>query len=87
MSIIAFIFIGIIAGYLGRLLMPGEQKLGFLGTALLGMAGSLVGGLGASLITGEGLELSPAGFIGSLVGVLIVLFIMTRMGKFEGKQR
>jgi uncharacterized membrane protein YeaQ/YmgE (transglycosylase-associated protein family) len=80
-SIIGFIIIGIIAGYLGRLLMPGKQKMGFVQTALLGMGGSLVGGILGSLIFEGDLDLSAAGFIGSIIGVLIVLFIMERMGK------
>jgi uncharacterized membrane protein YeaQ/YmgE (transglycosylase-associated protein family) len=50
-------------------------------TALLGMAGSLVGGILGSLIFERDLDLSAAGFIGSIIGVLIVLFIMERMGK------
>jgi uncharacterized membrane protein YeaQ/YmgE (transglycosylase-associated protein family) len=82
-GIIGFIIIGIIAGYLGRLLMPGKQKMGFLQTMLLGMGGSLVGGILGSLIFEGDLDLSAAGFIGSIIGVLIVLFIMERMGRFE----
>jgi uncharacterized membrane protein YeaQ/YmgE (transglycosylase-associated protein family) len=81
LSIIGFILIGIIAGYLGRLLMPGRQKMGFLQTALLGMVGSLVGGTLGALLFGDGLELSAAGFIGSLIGVLIVLFVLERTGR------
>lgn len=84
-SIIGFILLGIIAGYLGRLIMPGKQKMGFLATTALGMAGSVVGGLLGSLIFEGDLDLSPAGFIGALIGVLIVLFAMTRMGKFENR--
>jgi uncharacterized membrane protein YeaQ/YmgE (transglycosylase-associated protein family) len=80
-GIFVFILIGIIAGYLGRLLMPGEQKLGFLATAGVGMLGSLVGGtLGALLFDGD-LDISAAGIIGSIIGVLIVLLILGRMGK------
>jgi uncharacterized membrane protein YeaQ/YmgE (transglycosylase-associated protein family) len=87
-GLIGFIIIGIIAGYLGRLLMPGRQKMGFLQTAGLGMLGSLVGGVLGSLIFEGDLDLSAAGFIGSIIGVLIVLFVMTRMGKFDkGRDR
>jgi uncharacterized membrane protein YeaQ/YmgE (transglycosylase-associated protein family) len=85
MGVIGFIIIGIIAGYLGRLLMPGKQKMGFVQTALLGMAGSLVGGILGSLIFEGDLDLSAAGFIGSIIGVLIVLFIMERMGKSKSR--
>jgi uncharacterized membrane protein YeaQ/YmgE (transglycosylase-associated protein family) len=81
LSIIGFILIGIIAGYLGRLLMPGRQKMGFVGTALLGMVGSLVGGTLGTLLFGDGFELSAAGIIGSIIGVLIVLFVLERTGK------
>jgi uncharacterized membrane protein YeaQ/YmgE (transglycosylase-associated protein family) len=80
-GIIAFIFVGAIAGYLGRLLMPGEQRMGCLGTTLLGMAGSLVGGTLASLIFGEGFAISAAGIIGAIIGTLIVLFVLERSGK------
>jgi uncharacterized membrane protein YeaQ/YmgE (transglycosylase-associated protein family) len=80
-SILGFILLGIVAGYLGRLIMPGKQKMSFVQTALLGMAGSLVGGVLGSLIFEGDLDLSAAGFIGSIIGVLIVLFIMERMGK------
>jgi uncharacterized membrane protein YeaQ/YmgE (transglycosylase-associated protein family) len=82
-GIIAFIIIGIVAGYIGRLLMPGKQKMSFVATAVLGMVGSLVGGVLGSLIFEGDLDLSAAGFLGSIVGVIIVLFIMERMGKTQ----
>jgi uncharacterized membrane protein YeaQ/YmgE (transglycosylase-associated protein family) len=88
MGLIAFILLGIVAGYLGRLIMPGRQKMGFLATAGLGMLGSVVGGTLASLISGEGLGLGTAGIIGSIVGVLIVLFIVERVGNEDrGRSR
>jgi uncharacterized membrane protein YeaQ/YmgE (transglycosylase-associated protein family) len=80
-AIIGFIILGIIAGFIGRALMPGKQKMGLLQTMLLGMAGSLVGGTLAALLFEGDLDLSPSGFIGSVIGVLIVLFVMQRMGK------
>lgn len=85
-SIIGFILLGIIAGYLGRLIMPGEQKMGFVATAVLGMVGSLVGGLLGSLIFEGDLDLSPAGFIGAIIGVLIVLFVLDRTGKVGSRR-
>lgn len=83
MGIIAFMLLGIIAGYLGRLIMPGRQKMGFLATALLGMVGSVVGGVLGSLISGEGLQLGTAGLIGSIIGVLIALFVVERAGRMS----
>lgn len=82
MSIITFILLGIVAGFLARALMPGRQSMGLVATALLGMAGSLVGGLLGSLISGDRLfDLHAAGLIGSVVGALIVLFLVTAAGR------
>lgn len=81
MGIIAFIIVGAIAGYLGRLLMPGKQQMGCLATTALGMAGSLVGGTLASLIFEGNLDISASGIIGAIIGTLIVLFVMERTGK------
>lgn len=81
MGIIAFIIVGAIAGYLGRLLMPGKQQMGCLATTLLGMAGSLVGGTLASLIFAGDLDIGAAGIIGAIIGTLIVLFVLERTGK------
>lgn len=85
MGIIAFILLGVVAGYLGRLIMPGRQQLGFVATALLGMAGSVVGGVLGSVISGEGLQLGTAGLIGSIVGVAIALFVIERAGRTSSR--
>ena len=77
MSILAFIILGIVAGFLARALMPGRQPMGVIGTALLGMAGSLLGGFVGNLLAGErALDLEAAGLIGSIVGSLIVLALV-----------
>jgi uncharacterized membrane protein YeaQ/YmgE (transglycosylase-associated protein family) len=82
-SILGFILLGIVAGYLGRLIMPGQQKMGCLATTALGMVGSVVGGTLGSLIFEGDLDLSPAGFIGAVIGVLIVLFVLERTGRID----
>lgn len=87
MGLLGFVIVGAIAGYLGRLLMPGRQPMGCFGTTLLGMAGSLVGGTLASLLFGGRVELSAAGIIGSILGVLIVLFVIERTGDRDGRRR
>jgi uncharacterized membrane protein YeaQ/YmgE (transglycosylase-associated protein family) len=82
MSIIAFIILGIVAGFLARAIMPGRQSMGFIATAGLGMVGSLVGGFLGSLISGERLfDLHAAGLIGSVIGALIVLFLVGFVGR------
>ena len=76
MGIIAWIVFGFIIGLLARALVPGRQHMGFIMTTLLGIAGSLVGGLVTAAITGRAVsELHGAGFIGSLVGAVLLLDI------------
>jgi len=73
MSIVWIILVGFVIGLLARAVMPGEQKLGLILTTVLGIAGSVVAGyLGQALglyQAGQG-----AGFIGSIVGALVLLF-------------
>lgn len=74
MGIISMIVVGFIVGLLARAIMPGDQKLGIIMTIILGIVGAVVAGyLGAALgfyQAGEGV-----GWIGSIVGAIIVLFI------------
>lgn len=74
MGIIGMIIVGFIVGLIARAIMPGDQKLGIILTTILGIIGALVAGyLGAALglyEVGQG-----AGWIGSIVGAIIVLFI------------
>ncbi len=74
MGIISMIIVGFIVGLIARAIMPGEQKFGIILTIILGIVGSLVAGFLGSAVgwyePGEG-----AGWIGSIVGAIIVLFI------------
>ncbi len=80
MSIISMIIVGFIVGLLARAIMPGEQKMGWITTTILGIVGSFVAGyLGQSMgwyVPGEG-----AGWIGSIVGAIIVLFVYGLVSK------
>ena len=74
MEIISTIVIGLIVGAIAKLLMPGKQGGGFILTAVLGVAGSLLATYGGQMLgmykAGQG-----AGFLASVVGALIVLFV------------
>jgi uncharacterized membrane protein YeaQ/YmgE (transglycosylase-associated protein family) len=76
MGIIAWIVFGFIIGLLARALVPGKQSMGFIMTTLLGVAGSLVGGLVATALTGGSMqEMHGAGFLGSLIGAVLLLVV------------
>ena len=82
MSILMFILFGLIVGFLARAIMPGRQSMGFIATALLGIAGSFVGGFVGNLLYGAPvLDLHTSGFIGSIIGALVVLAIMGWSGR------
>jgi uncharacterized membrane protein YeaQ/YmgE (transglycosylase-associated protein family) len=80
MSIIATIIVGLLVGAIARFVMPGEQKMGWIMTCLLGIAGSLLAGFIGQAIgwyrVGQG-----AGWIASIVGAVVVLFVYS---KFKG---
>ena len=78
LTILGFLILGIIAGALARLLVPGRDPMGLLGTMLLGIVGSFVGGFLASLLLNRGSEgglLQPSGLIGSIIGAVLALVI------------
>ena len=80
MSLVWFIVVGLICGFIARALFPGKQPMGLGATAVLGMAGSLVGGLVGSLVSGglSGASIQPAGWILSVVGSMGLLFLLSR---------
>lgn len=74
MGILGWIVFGLIVGALAKFVMPGRDGGGILVTMLLGIVGALVGGfLGRALGLYQVNE--PAGFVGALVGAVIVLAI------------
>ncbi len=76
MGIIAWIVFGFIIGLLARAIVPGRQHRGFIMTTLLGIAGSFIGGLVASAISGRSFgEVNGAGFLGSLIGAIVLLVV------------
>ena len=81
--ILTLLVVGLIAGALARLLVPGRQNISILATIVLGIIGSFVGGFLGRLLfnqdSGSGF-LQPAGLIGSVIGAVIVLLIWTRVG-------
>lgn len=74
-EILVWCLFGLVVGALARFVMPGSDPMGCLATIVLGVLGSIVGGyLGGLLFGGDG-EFEPAGFIGALIGAVILLAI------------
>jgi len=74
MGIITMIVVGLIVGAVAKLVMPGRDPGGIIITMLLGIAGSLVAGM-IGRAAGWYAPGEPAGFIGSIVGAVILLAI------------
>ena len=74
MGIIWTILIGFVVGLVAKMLTPGRDPSGFFITAIIGIAGSLLATFGGQAMglyrAGE-----PAGFIGSLIGAVILLVL------------
>ena len=78
MSFIWWLIIGLIAGALARLIMPGRDPMGIIATMLLGIVGSILGGLVSWALWGAetaGTGFRPGGLILSILGAILVLWI------------
>jgi uncharacterized membrane protein YeaQ/YmgE (transglycosylase-associated protein family) len=82
MGVIGWIVFGLIVGAIARLLMPGRQSMGLIMTILLGVAGSFVGGFIGTALSGEDMDMAnPSGWIGAVLGALLLLFLYGMMAR------
>ena len=81
MGLIITIVVGLIVGAIARFIMPGEQKMGWIMTGLLGIGGSLLAGYVGQAFGWYAVG-QPAGWIASVVGALVLLFVV---GKLRGR--
>lgn len=79
MDIISTVVIGLVVGLIARFVKPGDDSMGWIKTILFGIGGSLLATYGGQALglyrAGQG-----AGFIGSVVGAVILLFVAARLG-------
>ena len=76
MGIISWIIVGLIAGALGKLILPGDDPGGFIVTILIGMAGSLVGGFIVGLLGGTGVTgFNIWSILVATVGAIVLLAV------------
>ena len=80
-SIVWFLIVlaifGLIVGAIARLLVPGPTPIGVLGTMAAGVAGAFLGGLAGKLLFGAGYT---PGWIMSILGATLIVFLVTRSG-------
>jgi len=82
MGLLFFLVFGFVVGLIARAIMPGEQKMGIIMTAILGIAGSFVGGFLASLVTKTNvMDFTTTGVIGSVIGALVLLVVYGAMSR------
>ena len=75
LSFIWWLIIGLVAGALARLIMPGRDPMGIIATMILGIIGSVIGGVVSSFIWRTSTGFHPGGFILSLLGAIVALWI------------
>lgn len=83
MEIIWYILVGLVVGFLARLLMPGRDPVGIIGTIVIGVVGAIVGGYLWEAIFGEDNE--GIAWIGSIIVAMALLWIWRRMQMGRGR--
>ena len=76
--LLTMLVVGLVAGFLARAIVPGDDSMSIGMTIVLGVVGSFVGGFLGYLLFGKDLNegaLQPSGLIGSVVGAIVVLLI------------
>lgn len=74
MGLIVTLIVGFVVGLIARAIMPGNQSMGLIMTTILGIVGSLLASYGGAAL-GLYPAGSPVGWIASVVGAIIVLFL------------
>ena len=79
MHLLLFLVFGFVVGLLARAVMPGTQSMGIIKTTLIGAAGSFIGGVLGNLISGDPWgSIHSAGWIGSVIGAVVLMAILGR---------
>ena len=88
--IITLLVVGLIVGAIARLLMPGRDSIGIIGTIVLGIVGSFVGGFLQNLIEYHKASFHTfhmVGIIGSIIGAWVLLLIVRLLHLEPGRRR
>jgi len=73
-----FVIVGFVIGLIARAVLPGADHMGMIATTVVGIVGSVIGGLIGRVISRPepGANFHPAGFIMSIVGAIVLLFLL-----------
>jgi uncharacterized membrane protein YeaQ/YmgE (transglycosylase-associated protein family) len=82
--LITLAIVGLIAGAIARLIVPGPQPMGIFATILVGIAGAFLGGIVGRLLFGP--TYTP-GLIMSILGAAVIVFALSRSGRYGGGGR
>jgi uncharacterized membrane protein YeaQ/YmgE (transglycosylase-associated protein family) len=77
--IIVMLVVGLIAGFLARAVVPGDDSMSIVATIALGLVGSLIGGFLGYVLFGRDVTdgaLQTSGIIGSFIGAIIALLLL-----------
>jgi uncharacterized membrane protein YeaQ/YmgE (transglycosylase-associated protein family) len=84
-DLIWMVVLGLIVGWIAKLIVPGTGHLGWISTSLLGIAGGWVGGtLGSLVFAPHQFDITPPirhSFLGALVGAVILLLVYRKVAK------
>ena len=76
LNFIAWLIVGLIAGALARLIMPGRDPMGIIATIVLGIVGSIIGGvIGMAIWRDNTNGFQPGNLLLSILGAILVLWI------------
>ncbi|MFP5577117.1 MAG: GlsB/YeaQ/YmgE family stress response membrane protein [Acidimicrobiia bacterium] len=88
--LLVLFFFGIVFGAIARLLVPGRDPLGIMGTWALGVAGSFVGGFLGYALLGADIEdgaVQMGGIFGSIIGSVVLLLVVRALRGRGGRSR
>lgn len=81
MNYVIMAIVGLVVGLLARFFYPGPVDMGIIMSAVLGIAGSFLAGFIGSMVhrSTDG-RMHPAGFIWSILGAMLLIFIARKLG-------
>jgi len=88
MSIIAWLVVGAIAGFIASKVVPGDEGYGVLGGLIAGIVGAMLGGFLFGLLTGEDFTtgINIATIVAAIVGAIVVVFLWNMFTKRSGSR-